>query len=107
MRIRGLSLKTRQTFRAAAATWHDPDVVRVRETDLSGTHGRSSQQSSLTSVSVLSADWYCNDEGTESEQKYAGKHGACPPEWKCEMRIANLLKTTISFSPNPSARRKI
>lgn len=84
MRVRGLSLETRQAFRTAAATWHDPDVIRVRETDLSRTHGWSSEQTSLTSVSVLSADWNGNHDGTESEQKYARKHGACPPDWKCE-----------------------
>src|SRR6185503_8912377 len=80
MRIRCLSLKTRQTSRTSTIARHDPDVIRICETDLSGTDGRSSKQSRLASVSVLSAAGNCGDDRTQSEQKYAVKHGACPPK---------------------------
>jgi len=62
MWIRRLTLKTRQSSRASTTARHDPDIVGVCETDLSGTDGWSSQQSRLTSVSVLGADWNCNDD---------------------------------------------
>jgi len=35
-------------------------------------------------VSVLCACWNREDDGTQDEQEYSGKHFGCPPEWNCE-----------------------
>ena len=47
MRIGCLSLKTGDPARYSAATWHNPNVVRVGESDLRRAHCRRAQQTGL------------------------------------------------------------
>src|SRR5882672_12562758 len=47
MRIRGLSLKTRQSSRAAARARHGPNIICVSESDLRLAHCRRPQQARL------------------------------------------------------------
>src|ERR1051325_2607507 len=82
MRVRCLSLKTGQASRAATGTRHNPDVVRVSETDLSGADCRRAQQSSLTSVTVLRSDFWRENQKTEQQDEQdrnVARHAIKPP----------------------------
>jgi hypothetical protein len=75
--VSSLSLKTRQAFRAAAGSRHDPDVICVSETDLSGADGWGAQETRLASVSVLRSG-FCRknqkEEGQGSDKRETPGH---------------------------------
>jgi hypothetical protein len=72
MWISSLPLKAGQSFRTAASSWHNPDVVCVRESNLICADGWRAQQPCLrTAVSILRErnDWKQRDKNNQQKQQ--------------------------------------
>src|SRR5947208_2094702 len=97
MRIGCLPLKTREPPRAATGAWHNPNVVCVSKSDLSCADSRSSQQSSLTSVSVLGSGFLGQNQKTGDEyndQREAAEHVMCPPDGGLKCAVSIISQAT-------------
>ena len=102
MGIRSLSLKTGDATRHSARAWHHPNILRIRKSDLRGTHGRGAQQ---TGAAIRSLCVRCHENvrpGEPDAQKAHSKNRDGQNERAAaEPRLQGAMRHSVFLQKEP------